>query len=410
MRPAAELAGEGRLTAADLDDPDDVAVLLAEEHHRAEVARLIDRRDEGVHGQVLEDRLVDDRLDPLALLVAQRLAVREVEAQLVRANRRAGLVHVVAEHLAERLVQQVRRRVVRHRREADVPRNGRLDPVAGGESCTLEEERLVVAEAERGDELRPTGHAARLRLDRAQIRHLAAALGIEGRLAELDEEEAVLELLERTDLCQHLGLLVADEVGLEAGFARELRRPLELARLTGARPLALLGHQTLELVLVDRQAALERELARQLEREAVRVVEAERVLARDAFGAAREHLVEQSHAGRERLGEALLLRFEHPVNLAAMLDQLRVRVAPEVDHDVRQAAEERRLEPDPGAVLDCPAHDAPQHVATPLVRRADTVGRKERHRTTVVGEHPVRLRRLVRLAVARCRSRWRPSP
>ena len=39
---AAELARE----AVDLDDADDVAVLLAEEHHRAELARLVDRRHE----------------------------------------------------------------------------------------------------------------------------------------------------------------------------------------------------------------------------------------------------------------------------------------------------------------------------------------------------------------------------
>ena len=44
VRAAAELARD----AVDLDDADDVAVLLAEEHHRAELARLVDRRLERV--------------------------------------------------------------------------------------------------------------------------------------------------------------------------------------------------------------------------------------------------------------------------------------------------------------------------------------------------------------------------
>ena len=51
-------------------DAHDVAVLLAEEHHRAELPRLVDRRQERAHRPVLEDRFVDDLLDAAALLRA----------------------------------------------------------------------------------------------------------------------------------------------------------------------------------------------------------------------------------------------------------------------------------------------------------------------------------------------------
>ena len=69
MRAAAELARE----AVDLDDAHLVAVLLAEEHHRAELARLLDRRHERPHRDRLEHLLVDDPLDVLALLGRERL-------------------------------------------------------------------------------------------------------------------------------------------------------------------------------------------------------------------------------------------------------------------------------------------------------------------------------------------------
>ena len=78
---------------------------------------------------VLEDVPVHGLLDALALLGGERLGVREVETELVRADRRAGLAHVVPEHLLERLVEQVRSRVVRHRREAHTPRHARADAI-----------------------------------------------------------------------------------------------------------------------------------------------------------------------------------------------------------------------------------------------------------------------------------------
>ena len=67
----AELAGAGHVGAAaqlagvvaDLDDPHLVAVLLAEQRHRAEPARLVLRGDERVHLEVAQQHLVDLLLD-----------------------------------------------------------------------------------------------------------------------------------------------------------------------------------------------------------------------------------------------------------------------------------------------------------------------------------------------------------
>ena len=54
-----------------LDDPDDVAVLLAEERHCTELPRLVERRLERVHRDIREDRAVDALLDRVALLAGQ---------------------------------------------------------------------------------------------------------------------------------------------------------------------------------------------------------------------------------------------------------------------------------------------------------------------------------------------------
>ena len=85
---------------------------------------------------------------------------------------------MVAEHAAERLVQQVGGGVVRHRREADRPRHDGAHAVADGKTVALEREHLVVADPRRAHKLR--ARARLLVLDEAAVAHLAAALGVEG--------------------------------------------------------------------------------------------------------------------------------------------------------------------------------------------------------------------------------------
>src|SRR5215203_5690534 len=105
-----ELAGY----PVDLDDPHPLAVFLAEERHRAEACGL---RPVHVHPADRAARLhplVDPLLDVAQLVGAERLAVGEVEAELVRADRGAGLADVGPETLAQRRVQEVGGGVVAH--------------------------------------------------------------------------------------------------------------------------------------------------------------------------------------------------------------------------------------------------------------------------------------------------------
>jgi hypothetical protein len=74
----------GVLALADLHHPHHIAVLLSEQRHRAQALGLRQRRGDRADAIAAGDPLVDTILDVAELLLAQSLAVAEVEAQLVR--------------------------------------------------------------------------------------------------------------------------------------------------------------------------------------------------------------------------------------------------------------------------------------------------------------------------------------
>ena len=77
-----------------------------------------------------QDLGVDQRLDLADLLVGHRRVVREVEARALGIDQRALLLHVRAQHLAQRLVHQVRDAVVAHGLGALVGVDARVERVA----------------------------------------------------------------------------------------------------------------------------------------------------------------------------------------------------------------------------------------------------------------------------------------
>ncbi len=180
------------------------------------------------------------------------------------------------------------------------------------------------------------GAVARLAADLAAVVHLAAAGGVERRLDELGEHLAVL-LGDRADRRRLLDGLVAGELGVEARGAGERLRALAFLVATaaaGARAgaRALVFHQVLEARRVDPEALLGGELEREVEREAVGVVELEGLGRADALVArrlrARDVLLEDAGALLERLAERLLLAREPHVDGVGMLDQLGVARSP----------------------------------------------------------------------------------
>ena len=330
MRPAAQLEGIAR----HLDDTNDVAVLLPEQHRRAEAPRLVDRRLEDVHGPVLEHELVHAALDILSLLGSERAVVGEVEAELVGSHRGARLPYVLAEHISQRLLEEVRAGVVRHGREAHGPWHARADAISRGEARPAEEKRLVALEAIGIHEL-GNGAGPVVELDRAGIGHLTTAGGIERRLAQLGEEVVVVHDLERPDLRDDVGLRVADELGREVRRTREVGGALKLARAAGARDVAMPVHLDAIAVDVDGLAPLLGELDRELERKPVRRREREGLLARDRLVGA--DLLEELEPALERLEKALLLEPKDASDLVGILGELGVGIGHLLDDHAREA-------------------------------------------------------------------------
>ena len=107
MRAAAQLYREGPLVvarAAHRDDPDLVAVFLAEQRQRPFGDGAVRGQQAGAHGAVGANALVDLGLDRPDVLLRQRPRVAEIEAQPVGSDERALLRDVLAESPAQRLV------------------------------------------------------------------------------------------------------------------------------------------------------------------------------------------------------------------------------------------------------------------------------------------------------------------
>ena len=175
-------------------------------------------------------------------------------------DQRARLLHVLAQHLAQRGVQQVRAGVVAHGGAADFV-------VDHGVNFVADVDGLLGDDAMRAHALHGIGHAFDLGDQRvvivgvepANVADLPAGLGVERRVVEHDLAAlAGLQLLRadagaivRLDDGQHLAsggqrLAIAFELGARQGLIERAGRGLRAALPGGAGALALLFHCRVE--------------------------------------------------------------------------------------------------------------------------------------------------------------------
>ena len=95
-----------------------VAVFVAEERERTGCDGVVVCEHTRISRRVVADLGVHERLDLAQLLRRHRLEMSEVETQPVGRHERAFLLHMRAQHLAQRRVQQVRGRMVQYDRRA----------------------------------------------------------------------------------------------------------------------------------------------------------------------------------------------------------------------------------------------------------------------------------------------------
>ena len=325
----------------------------------ASIASAIGRKGDA-HRAVLADDPADLVLDRPLLVVGEGAVEGVVEAEIVGRDERPGLLRRRAGDVAQGAVEEVRGGVVAHRPGAplgvDDGRDGLTDPQPPVERSAMDDEAAGRALGVlHGEERRA---AAGLR-ELAAVADLAAALGVERRpvqdhlglavAGQLVVGDAVAD--DRDDGRLGRRRLVAEE-GRVAGAPEDRlveRQQLGVAGQLGlaaaAAPLALLGEGGLEARPVDAHAVLGRQLDRQVDREAVRVVELEgdvagedRGVGRDVLGPPAddplgvrerdERLLEVDRSRVERPGELGLLAGDRGQDPLALLAQVRVRVAP----------------------------------------------------------------------------------
>ena len=322
----------------------------------------------------------------------------------VRRDQRTLLRHVIAEHLAQRLVQQMRGRVILPDGAAPRVVDLELERRAELDRALLDpaemHEQIPGALLRIGD-----GEAHAVAAHHALIADLAAGFGVERRLIEDDGAGLALGRARRPP-CRRATIaattpargfgLVAEEFGARRLFAdrepHRLGRGLARARPRRARLGALFIHGVGERSDIDADAARPERVLGEIERKAEGVVKRER-------GDAVEHvallkvlarLLEDRKAAIERAAEPRLFEFQRlrDQRLGAM--QFLIGLA-HLAHQCRhQPPHQRILRPEQFRMPHGAAHDAAQHIAAALVRRQHAVGDEERRRAQMVGDDAVR--------------------
>ena len=372
--------------------PNAVAVLVTEEGDGAHGLGFLLRRLDRVHLFVGDDISVDQRQDLGRLFGTDAATVGEVETQTVRSHERTLLANVITEHRTESGVQEVRRRVVATRCFTSNWVN-RRDRGLTGVQLTAHEAPVGVEAT--GDALGIEDlEGPRLGHDHSGVGNLPARLGIERRGVQKELPHAVLTREQR----EHFGLnAVARDVA-----THELSGPVAIDQLAILRvvgkiqrfrrcpgTLALFLHRLVKGCAFDTETRLRDDFLGQFNREAVRVVQFERHVAREHGRTTRVHvalgLFEEDKTGTEGARKTGLFSLEHLDDEVAVLHQHGIGAAHLLNGRVDEGLRQLHLRTGPSRGEDGAANDAPQHVAATFVGGQHTVRHEHRHGATVVG-------------------------
>ena len=367
MRAAAQFDG----IAARLQHPNDIAVLVAEEGDRAELLGGLHRGLEMATGTVVEHLGIDAILDLGDLFRGEALVVAEVEAKSVGTDIGTLLLHVLAQHLTQRVVKDVGGGVVAPDRRTSVVVDGggddlaRLEAAGAGDLVDMDSRYAIPGvgdidgDAATGDRARVADLAAGLRVERGAVKHEGVVVDIQdGGLGG--------------------GLVAAGEVGLavlvdECCEVTGIAGGCDLASLLGEA--LLFGHRGSEAVFVDLDTAFAGDLLGDLEWETVGVVQQEGDVAGECrtVGKSVELFVEDRLPLAKGLAEANFFAIDDLAHELVVGGEIRVVGAHDLDHGINHAAHDRRLDPEDVCMAHGATENAAQHIAPCLVRREHAV-------------------------------------
>ena len=209
----------------------------------------------------------------------------EVEAQAVRRNEGAGLVDMIAQHLAQRGLQQMSCRVVAGHGQIAVLIYLNVDHIADAQGPFLNGRHEVYQAVRQGSGVRYDGLAF-FSFQHARIAELAASFGMEGIVVDDDRHFFAVAgsryfyaFLAQHNDSRFNGRRVVDQFALiqSRRIGRSHFRRHVFAG--GAGPFLLFLHGGVEAGMVDGNAVFTGNFFSQLDRESVRVVQLEYVLA-----------------------------------------------------------------------------------------------------------------------------------
>ena len=226
------------------------------------------------------------------------------------------------------------------------------------------------------------------RFDDAGVADLAAGLGVETGLVEdqadlgFARDVALLVKARGVDPAENRGFAAVRAVLVQILRRRQVTvgqaRQERIGLLRGPGPLFLLFHQFLETVEVHLQAPLLGHELRQVDGEAVGVVELEGVVAADGLGGGLGRPVggggEKLQTPVERPAEAGLLGLNHGRDVLGPLPDFGEGVAEAVHDHGDQLIEERLVQIELAAEARGPAENPAQDIAPALVGRRRAVG------------------------------------
>ena len=271
----------------------------------------------------------------------------------------------------------------------------RLHRIAHFQAAGLD---LAVVAKHIGLDLERVGHvelAARV-VKHALVAHLTARLGVKrcgvqhhhARLTGFQFGHGVAVSVQG----QHFGVgrqvFIAHKVVARAHIVEGLVH-LELACRTGLG--FLLFHGGGKTRLVHAQAALAAHIGRQVEREAIGVMQLEGQFAWQHLHATVEGGVQNLHAALQGFKEALFFHTQNVGNAIGLVGHVGVSRAHELHQIGHQLVEKRGLLTQQITVTNRAAHDAALHIAPAFVARYHTIAHQKRGGADVVGDHAQRL-------------------